>query len=244
MKHIKLYEAFGETYFSANLEIELTENSKRWFENPEINNIGGELELKIKNIGELKYFVQEFSCPIDNFNDKVSLNTDALYRKLGGSLFGNKPIYIEYMKDSLKLANSAKELNSNLGGAVQKDYFRNINLNPSSNPLDATILIGKGSLEVDKESDNYSPRYYYYATLGISAAEDSLIFSPRIIITEEYSEDDVIIKEVMYETWSGGGHANTDCKIDYDKLVSKESFEDAHDWFRCIVKDITSQGRN
>ena len=53
MKHIKLYEAFGETYFSASLEIELTEKSKRWFENPEINNIGGELELKIKNIGEL-----------------------------------------------------------------------------------------------------------------------------------------------------------------------------------------------
>ena len=244
MKHIKLFENFGETYFSASLEIELTEKSKRWFENPEINNIGGELELKIKNIGELKYFVQEFSCPIDNFNDKVSLNTDALYRKLGDSLFGNKPIYIEYSKDSLKLANSAEELNSNLRGTIQKDYFQNINLNPSSNPLDATILIGKGSLEADKESDNYSPRYYYYATLGISAAEDSLIFSPRIIITEEYSEYDVIIKEVMYETWSGGGHANTACKIDYDKLVSKESFEDAHDWFRCIVKDITSQSRN
>ena len=244
MKHIKLFENFGETYFSASLEIELTEKSKRWFENPEINNIGGELELKIKNIGELKYFVQEFSCPINNFYDKISLNTEALYGELRDSFFRNRPIYIEYMKDSLKLANSAKELNSNLRGTVQKDYFRNINLNPSPLPLDATILIGKGSLEVDKESNNYSPRYYYYATLGISAAEDSLVFSPRIIITEEYSEDDVIIKEVMYETWSGGGHANTPCKIDYDKLVSKESFEDAHDWFRCIVKDITSQSRN
>ena len=243
MKHIKLFENFGETYFSASLEIELTEKSKRWFENPEINNIGGELELKIKNIGELKYFVQEFSCPIDNFNDKVSLNTDALYRKLGDSLFGNKPIYIEYSKDSLKLANSAEELNSNLGGIIQKDYFQNINLNPSSNPLDATILIGKGSLEVDKESNNYSPRYYYYATLGISAAEDSLVFSPRIIITEEYSEDDVTIKEVIYEIWGGGGHANTSCKIDYDKLVNKESFEDTQGWFKVIVKDMRSQNR-
>jgi hypothetical protein len=243
MKHIKLFENFGKTYFSASLEIELTGKSKRWFENPEINNIGGELELKIKNIGELKYFVQKFSCSIDNFNDKIRLNTEALYRKLGDSLFGNKPIYIEYMKDSLKLANSAKELNSNLGGTVQKDYFQNINLNPGALPLDATILIGKGSLEVDKESNNYSPQYYYYATLGISAEEDFLIFSPRIIITEEYSEDDVIIKEVIYEIWGGGGHANTACKIDYDKLINKESFEDDQNWFRCIVKDITSQSR-
>ena len=165
MKHIKLYEAFGENYFSANLEIELTENSKRWFENPKINNIGGELDLKIKNIGELKYFVQEFSCPINNFNDKISLNTQALYAELRDSLFGNRPIYIEYTKDSLKVANSAEERSSNLGGTIQKDYVQNINLNPSSNPLDATILIGKGSLEVDKESNNYSPLYYYYATL-------------------------------------------------------------------------------
>jgi len=243
MKHIKLFENFGETYFSASLEIELTEKSKRWFENPEINNIGGELELKIKNIGELKYFIQKFSCSIDNFNDKIRLNNEALYSKLEDSLFGNKPIYIEYRKDSLKLANSAEELNSNLGGAVQKDYIQNINLNHSALPLDATILIGKGSLEVDKESNNYSPRYYYYATLGISAAEDFLIFSPRIIITEEYSEDDVTIKGVMYETWGSSYNYNTACKIDYDKLVSKESFEDDQDWFRCIVKDITSQSR-
>jgi hypothetical protein len=243
MKHIKLFENFGKTYFSASLEIELTGKSKRWFENPEINNIGGELELKIKNIGELKYFVQKFSCPIDNFNDKISLNTEALYRKLRDSLFGNKPIHIEYRKDSLKLANSAEELNPNLGGAVQKDYIQNINLNPSGLPLDATILIGKGSLEVDKESNNYSPQYYYYATLGISAEEDFLIFSPRIIITEEYSEDDVIIKEVMYETWGSSYDYNTACKIDYDKLINKESFEDDQNWFRCIVKDITSQSR-
>lgn len=243
MKHIKLYEAFGETYFSANLEIELTENSKRWFENPEINNIGGELDLKIKNIGELKYFVQEFSCPINNFNDKISLNTEALYAELRDSLFGNRPIYIEYMKDSLKVANSAGERSSNLGMTIQKDYIHNINLNRPSIPLDATILIGKGSLEVDKESNNYSPLYYYYPTLGISVVKDYLVFSPRIIITEEYSEDDVTIKEVIYETWGGGGHADTSCKIDYDKLVNKESFEDTQDWFQVIVKDMRSQNR-
>jgi hypothetical protein len=242
MKHIKLFENFGEVYFYANLEIELTENSKRWFENPEIPSLVAS-DLKIKNIGELKYFVQEFSCPINNDGDKISLNTEALYRELRDSLFGNRPIYIEYIKDSLKVANSAEERSSNLGMTIQKDYIHNINLNLPSIPLDATILIGKGSLEVDNESNSYSPLYYYYATLGISVVKDYLVFSPRIIITEEYSEDDVIIKEVIYEIWGGGGHANTSCKIDYDKLVNKEIFEDDQDWFRVIVKDMRSQSR-